>query len=269
MSDLNPVYTPKHKNWNYSKPDKEGYTEILIGTVVAIQQIQATEYGSGRPKFWPEGNPMFNIRLAVVTPDGELVTFTFQPASKAAKEGKKRSVHIDLWHLTGDTDLINLVGKTVMIQTEPGNYGANNPRLFDVSLVTDAGPYQLPDGELPEEFKLDKILIDRPQYQQPQYQQQPQMMNNGYYTPPTVQPQYPQQQMQPMQPMQQMQQMQPQYQQPMQQQPVPQMGQSINPIQPPMPQGMDPNVAAAMQQMGATNVQPVANGSVYDEGIPF
>lgn len=263
MSNLNPVYTPNHVNWNYSNQNKEGYTEILVGTVVAIQRIQATEYQTGRPRFWPEGNPVFNIRIAVITPEDQLVTFTFQPASKAAREGKKKSVHIDLWHLTGDTDLINLIGKTIMITTKPGNYGANNPRPFEVALVTDAGPYEL-STPLPEEFKLDEILIERPQQQQYQPQQQPQYappMQGQYYQAPQAQPMQPMQQQYIPQPQMQ------QYQQPMQQQPQQQQG--LNPMQPQMPQGMDPNVAAAMQQMNATNVQPVVGGSVYDEGIPF
>lgn len=255
MSDFNPTFTPKHKSWNYSNQSKEGYTEILVGTVVAIQKIQSTSFQTRQPEFWPDGNPKFNIRLALADPEGDLITFTFQPAGKAAREGKKRSVHIDLWHLTGDTDLINLIGKTIMITTQPGSYGANNPRPFEVSLVTDAGPYQYKEGELPEEFKTPEILIERPAiqqpqpqyqqpYQQPQYQQPP-MQPNGFYAPPVAQ-----------QPM--AQSMQQQYQQP-----------QMNPMNPPMPQGMDPNVAAAMQQMGATNVQPMQAGTVYDEGIPF
>lgn len=39
----------------------------------------------------------------------------------------------------------------------------------------------------------------------------------------------------------------------------------------PMPQGMDPAVAAAMQAVNAVNVQPVVDttGGIYDDDIPF
>lgn len=256
MSDFNPVFTPTSHSWNYSKSDKPNYSEILVGTVKAIQKIQAKNYTTGQPEFWPEGNPKFNIRLTLADPEGNLVTFTFQPAGKAAREGKKRSVHVDLWNLLGGADFINLIGKTIMISTKPGTYGPNNPRPFDVALVTDAGPYEYSGGELPEEYKVAEIVFERPTMTQPQ---QPPMQGQ-YYAPPVAAQPMPQQQPQQYgyamqaQPMQQQQPMA----QPMMQQPM----------QPQMPQGMDPNVAAAMQAMNPTNVQPVAQ-SVYDEGIPF
>ena len=68
--------------WNYSKPDKPGYSTQLVGTVLAIQEVQKMGYTTtgqpGAPQFWPDGNPMMNIRLALATETGELKTFTFQ-----------------------------------------------------------------------------------------------------------------------------------------------------------------------------------------------
>ena len=205
--------------WNYSKPDKPGYSTTLVGTVVAIQEVQKMGYTMngqpGAPEFWPDGNPKMNIRLALATPDGSIKTFTFQPAGKAARAGQKPSVHMDLWHLTGDTDMMNLIGKTIGISTQEGHYGQGNPRPWSVGLV-DGGPYGL-TSELPSEFKAPQMLANNA-VSGGQYQQIPQ---------------------------------QPAYQQPVQQaQPAYQQ-----PVQQGYPQGMDPSVAAAMQQM---NVAPSA-----------
>lgn len=266
--------------WNYSKPDKEGYSTQLVGTVVAIQEVQKMGYTTtgqpGAPQFWPDGNPMMNIRLAVATEQGELKTFTFQPAGKAARQGQKKSVHMDLFHLTGDTDMMNLIGKTICIQTQEGYYGQGHPRPWFVSLV-EAGPFQL-SMPLPPEFKLPQVLANsavsggqvnaprqqprqQPQYQpapQPQYQPAPQYQPQPAYQPaPQYQPQ-PQYQPAP----------QPQYQQP---------------VQPQYPQGMDPQIAQAMASQafgGPVAVEtvpaeqpadPVGSGYVYDtdEDMPF
>ena len=168
-------------SWNYSKPDKPGYSTQLVGTVLAIQEVQKMKFSidgnPGGPDFWPDGNPKMNIRLALVTQEGEIKTFTFQPAGKAARAGQKKSVHMDLFHLTNDTDMMNLIGKTLCIQTQEGRYGQGNPRPWFVSLV-DTEPFKL-NGPLPPEFKAPRVLangaasggrMNAPQQQQPMYQ---------------------------------------------------------------------------------------------------
>lgn len=267
-------------SWNYSKPDKPGYSTQLVGTVLAIQEVQKMAYTTsgqpGAPEFWPDGNPKMNIRLALVTQEGEIKTFTFQPASKAARMGQKKSVHMDLFHLTNDTDMMNLVGKTLCIQTQEGRYGQGNPRPWFVSLV-DTEPFKL-NGPLPPEFKAPQVLannaasggrMNAPQQQQPMYQMpQPvpfQPRQQQGFAPAYQQPQPVYQQPQP----------QPVYQQPMQQQPMQQPQQ--------YPQGMDPQIAQAMasQAFGGPvtveqvppqqSVDPVGSGLVYDDDpdMPF
>lgn len=273
---LNPTGAANY-NWNYSNNQKEGYSETLVGTVLAIQEVQAREYTRngqpGRPKFWPEGNPVMNIRIALATPEGQLKTFTFQPAGKKQRESGT-GVHMQLFALTGSTDMMNLIGKTIQIQTQPGQYGAGNPRPFTVTEVQ-GGPYQL-STPLPAEFTVPQVLCNDAAsggQMMPQQTQQaaPPMMSNGMYAAPgmTAQqvvaqnttPYVPQ--AQPMQPVQVQPQPMPQAQPAMQQQPA-------GTIQPMMPAGMDPQVAAAMQAIGATNVQPVNDGgAVYDSEIPF
>lgn len=252
--------------WNYSKPNKPGYSTTLVGTVLAIQEVQKMTWtpngNSSAPEFWPDGNPKLNIRMALATEAGELKTFTFQPAGKEARMGRKPSIHMDLFHLTGDTDMANLIGKTISISTQEGMYGQGNPRPWHVQLV-EAGPFSLP-GQLPAEFKVERLLANTAvsggqvqQQPQPQQAYQPQPS----YQPQAYQPQQPA--YQPQQPVYyqqqaayQQQQVQPAYQQPV------------------VPQGMDPSVAAAMQQMGASNVQEVpqqapVSGMVYDDDLPF
>lgn len=268
---LNPGGT--NYGWNYSKPDKPGYSTQLVGTVLAIQEVQkmgfTTSGQPGAPQFWPDGNPMMNIRLALATEQGEIKTFVFQPAGKQARMGQKKSVHMDLFHLTGDTDMMNLIGKTICITTQDGRYGQGNPRPWYVQLV-DAGPFK-PATPLPPEFKLPQVLansaVSGGQVQAPQPQQQP-----AYYQ---QQPaQYQPQQYQPM-PQQPMQYQPPQViQQPQQYQPMPQPA-------PQYPQGMDPQIAQAMASQafgGPVTIEtvppekpadPVGSGYVYDEEMPF
>ena len=276
--------------WNYSKPDKPGYSTQLIGTVLAIQEVQKMGFTMngqpGMPEFWPDGHPKMNIRLALATPEGELKTFTFQPAGKQARMGQKKSVHMDLFALTGNTDMLNLIGKTICIQTQEGHYGQGNPRPWYVSLV-EGGPYKL-NNELPSEFKAPQVLANNAvsggQMMPPQQQgygmpMQQQPMQQGYGMPMQQQPM-----MQQRPPMQQMPMQAPVQQQPMQQMPV------QAPVQQqPTTEGMDPQVANAMiqqaKQVFGDGVQvtmespqkqgdPVGTGQaytadVYDEDMPF
>lgn len=263
---LDPMGMTQGNYWNYSNPNKEGYSTQLVGTVLAIQEVQAMSYNPGgprQPQFWPDGNPKMNIRLALADDKGELKLFTFQPAGKAARQGLKPSIHMSLFALTNNTGMKKLIGQTIMIATREGSYGANNPRPWEVAIV-DAGPFSLSIGELPEEYKVPRVLANEGAHggqtmgmpQQPMMQQPmpayPQQMQQPAYQP--QQPMYPQQpQAMPRN------QYQPQMQQPA--------------MQPQASQGMDPAVMAAMQQMGATNVQQVqqaapVQGIAYDD-IPF
>lgn len=267
-------------NWNYSNPNKDGYSETLIGTVLAIQEVQGRKWtpnGPSIPETWDDGKPKFKLRMSLATPDRQLKTITFSPAGKAQQQGHKKSLHMDLFALTGNTDMSHLIGKTIQLSTHPfapeflniknQGWGQGNPREFDVQIV-DGGPYEL-DYPLPERYTTQRQLQDdfvsggqiQQSYQQ-QYQQ-PQPMNPAYIQNPQPmqyqQPQYPI--AQPTMPVQSVPQ---QYQQHvMQQQPV----QQVQAMQPAMPVGMDPQIAAQMQAMGVTNVQQVE--PYDDENVPF
>lgn len=245
------------KYWNYTNPNKDYYTPMVEGVVVAIQEVQKHVYGQpGVGEFWPDGNPKMNIRITLGCEDGIFRMFEFQPANKAARMGQRRSIHMDLFNLSGG-NMLNLIGKTISIWTQEGNYGVGNPRPFDCQL----SEVQLPMPEnVPEDLKAEKVLCNNAAsggqmiQPQPMSQQYAQPMQQGYqqmpqqYQQQPMQQGYQQYQQQPMQP-------QPQpYQQPMQQAPMGAQWQSMPTQQQPMQQG------GFAQPMG---------GMVYDQDIPF
>lgn len=229
--------TPKLINWwNYSNPNKAGFSTELVGTVVAIQEYQQTEYDPNpnaprRYSFWKDGNPKMGIRMLFAVESGAFMAWAFSPASRAAKEGKRKSVHLDLFALTGNTDMKNLIGQTLRIQTQQPpqgfGYGAGNPRPWTVEIAEGVGPF-VAVNVLPDDWKVDRLLPDvsasggqvvQPQQQAQQVYQQPQVQQpvQQYQQP---MPQQPQQVYQ-YQPQPQVQQPMPQYQQqPVQQVPT-------------------------------------------------
>lgn len=274
IMSLNPTGLGVNHNWNYSKQDRDGFSLELYGTIVSLQEVQARVYTMngqpGRPDFWPDGNPKWNIRVGFATPDGSLKSLTFQKAGKKQISGEKPSVHMQLFNLTNG-NMMDLIGKTVHMWTWPANpntgqaWGQGNPRLFGVEEVPDV-KYELAQP-LPEEFTVPELLANdgasggQPTPPQPQQVVVPQQVQ--YQQPAnTYQPQYQQAYMTAPQPVQQPQVM---MQQPViQQQPVPQ--QQATTAQ--MPQGMDPVVAQAMQAVGAQNVQPI-DPYANDADVPF
>lgn len=283
---LNPV--SNNYGWNYSKPDKEGYSTSITGTVVSIQEVQKRKYTRdgrpGVPEFWDDsGKPVMNIRLGLAMPDGSLKAFVFQPAGKEAKAGLKKSIHMDLFALTGNTNMSNLIGKTITIWTTDGNYGAGNPRPWYCKLEENVGPFML-TSSLPHEFTVPELLCDDAvsggQYQQqstgvaPQNIQQPVIQQPIYQQPVYQQPvvQQPVVQQQTFLPSQQFEQ-QAYATQVQQQVPVEAPTSAVSnvplPTQLTLVDGMDPAVMAAMSTLDATNIQPVNPMSEYDANIPF
>ncbi len=259
------------RSWNYTRPNDPGYSLSITGTVVSLQEVQRTKYRDdgqpGEPMFFKNGDPKYRIRMGLALPDGSLgLVYVSEAWGKQVKR-EIPSLHMDLIDLGGG-DIRNIIGKTITVWTkEPPvvdgkviGYGVSNPRPYHVKEEPELPRYVLSEP-LDPIYLVDKLLANG-------------AAAGGQMTAP-VQPQ-PQQPVQ--QPMTQQAQPQPQpMQQPVQQaphQPVQQQAQT----QPTMPQGMDPAVAAAMQQLGATNVQPMQQqpqyqgsiqGSVYDEDIPF
>lgn len=261
--------------WNYSNPDKANYTTTIIGTIIRCQEIQAREWsptGHGRPKFFENGGPKMNLRILLAQADGNIIAWTFPEYSqKKIREGKG-GIHGQLINALTAAGCTTSLGTTIQISTQEGNWGLNNPRPFTIEVCNDRGPWEA-TVPIPKEFDIPKILCDETAHGGQVVQQQPPMYGQ-YYAPPQApaQPQYqaPAYQAQPT--------YQPQPQMPPQQAYAPQVPQMPQMQQSaPMPQGMDPMLAQAVQSMGATNVQPVqapqmpvqAYTPVNDPSMPF
>lgn len=277
-------------SWNFSRPNDPGYSLELWGTVVSLQEVQARMYNPnsnqpGAPRTWPDGNPVMNIRMGLAMPDGSLRSFTFGKAGKKQQSGEKPSVHMDLFKLTNG-NMMDLIGKTLHFVTWPAHpktgekWGQGNPRLFEIEEVI--GTTYTLNGTLPYEYTIPELLCDdgahagQPVPQAPSQIQAPPMQGQYYQAPqaaPASQSQYETVRPGGMAPQQVIPQQQAPAPQPAQQAPAPVPQQQVpqQVAQAPMPQGMDPAVAAAMQAVGAVNVQPVIDTqpSVYDDSIPF
>ena len=250
---LNPMGSVSY-NWNCTKPDKDDYSLEITGTVIFYQEVQARHYnpggGIGQPKFWPNGDPQFNLRVGLATQTGELKTITMAEAGKGWVEKKKPSLHIQLWELAG-RNMEALIGKTVHIWTWPTHpktgqvWGQGNPRLFGVEEIAGV-KYELAQP-LPDEFKVPQVLCNdaasggQPVPPAPQQMQQPQV------------PQY-------QQPI-------PQYQQPVYQQPVYQT--PIQPVQQYAPMPTQAQITMSQPQYGPAGMDPaVAQAMSVAEQVP-
>lgn len=258
---LNP--TPQFKSFNFSNPQRDEYIapdengeQVMIGTCVSIQEVQAREFSRngqpGRPRFWPDGNPVLNIRMGFACADGRIRTLTFSEAGKEQKAGNKPSLHMTMFGLTNG-NMLDLIGKTLRIVTWPVNpqtgqaWQMGNPRLFNVTELAVTQPYT---ADVPDDLKVDVVLCnDGASGGQPVQNMSAQQYQ---FNPTYQQPQQPVYQQQP----------QPAYQQPQMQQP-----QMQQPVQPQMPTGMDQQAQAVVNEMGAVNVQPV--DPYEDQNIPF
>lgn len=128
----------KSHAWNYSNPEKPNFCTSLTGVVVGIDNPQAYDFQSGKPRVWDDGSPVRNIRIFVkpVGTDDE-VSITFKPKSA-------------LFNAIGDKvdSVADLVGHTVVLSTEEGTYGFGNPR-----------PWRVDVGATDSSVKLHKVPV--------------------------------------------------------------------------------------------------------------
>lgn len=120
-------------SWNYSDPERPGFSVTLEGTVVEISNPQALDFNTKEPRFWPDGNPVRNLRLTLLTRDGEEKNWVFAPKSK--------SWEACLCALDPDGDRVDrisldeLLGKNIQIATKDGAYNAKRPRPWMVTVL--------------------------------------------------------------------------------------------------------------------------------------
>ena len=121
--------------WNYSDPDRPGFSTTLEGTVVEISNPQALDYNTKEPRFWPDGNPVRNLRITVLTKADEEKNWVFAPKSASWK------ACLDALDPKGNRmdriSLDELLGKEIQIATKDGAYNAKRPRPW---MVTVLGP---------------------------------------------------------------------------------------------------------------------------------
>lgn len=259
-------------NWNYSNPQKENYNLAIMGTIIRIQEVQShkwTPNGPGAPEFWDDGKPKMNIRVLFAQCDGSLVSWTFQKMTQKSINGGKQGAHASLQALARQHNLPTLMGHTITVSTQEGNWGQGNPRPFMVALSDDQGIFEATQ-EIPSEYDVPRLIDDTAAHGG--QMQTPPPMQGGYYAPPApmvtynnqVPPVLPQQQQVPNQAYQ----AQPMQYQQAYQQPVQPVMQQVPQGQ--VPQGMDPQLATAVQSMGTTNIQQVQQvPQYYDPSIPF
>lgn len=161
------------KFWNFSRPDNEGFTPVLEGTLVKVSFSQARNYDANQGKFttlafWPDGNPKLMIRLHVADASGEIWLHEVQPKSHCLNED---------WLPKSPTGSIEgFLGQMIRIEaeqevrTQDGRvipFGSGNRRHFNVAIL---GP-----GAVPSEG-VDCQSLERlsSRVQQPQPQRVPQ-----------------------------------------------------------------------------------------------
>lgn len=178
-------------NWNYSKPQEEGYMEMIEGTVVEISNPQSINFNTKQPEVWPDGNPKLNLRLTIKGKSGRELNWTFAPRSMSAEaclaaldpQGTRPQVNIE-----------ELLGKFIRVQTQAGVYNSQNPRPWYVTLLGEGDA-----GSVRGMVDLTAKQPQQPMQQQPtpqqqlapqiQYAQQQAAQALGYQQAPVPQPQ--------------------------------------------------------------------------------
>lgn len=139
--------------WNYSKKtDDDGnpradYTPTITGDIVEMEQVQQTDFETGKPLFWKDrqksfeetDSPCLDFQIVVATPMGELA-WTFNPKAKKTQQNPKglsqasQAIFEGMSSAGLGNSLNILLGKNVTISTpEPPagfSYSASNPRRW-------------------------------------------------------------------------------------------------------------------------------------------
>lgn len=150
-------------NWNYSDPNKQGFMEMIEGTIVEISNPQSINFGTKKPEFWDDGNPKRNLCVIVKGRSGQELNWIFAPKSNAANaclaaldpQGDRPQVSIE-----------ELLGKMVRIQTQTGVYNSQNPRPWWVTILGD-GDIQSVRGikDLSQGQPMQQLLVPQQQRQ--------------------------------------------------------------------------------------------------------
>ena len=242
-------------SWNYHSPEKDGYSLVLDGQVVAIDTPIAHSFSQdgkqGAPKFWNDGNPVRNIKLTVADVNGNSFDWTFSISKKRSTSAFNQVMQAILAVNPNATSIADCMGYHITVSTQQPpqgfGYSAANPRPWSVRI----------GEEMPRvegfSYEVTDSAASAQRNQQQQVQQEYQQQQQAARPAPAMQAPVQQQAMpQPMTP---------------QQQAVITAQQQAAMVQQQFPQATVQYPAPAQNVQAAQGAQvPV---EVYDEDIPF
>ncbi len=121
--------------WNYSDDTKENYSEQLSGTVVEIAYVQARNFQTKEPEFWPDGNPKCNFRFTIADLAGNEFAWFVSSNKKSAGLMAVMDALDPARSGNSPVDISKALGKLVTISTKPGSYNAKRPRPWWFQVV--------------------------------------------------------------------------------------------------------------------------------------
>lgn len=121
-------------SWNYHDKNKQGYMEMLEGTVVEISNPQSINFATKQPETWPDGNPKRNLRMTLRGRSGQELSWTFGPKSAAANACLAA---LDPDDSRSQVSIEEMLGKFIRVQTQEGVYNQAHPRPWWVTILGD------------------------------------------------------------------------------------------------------------------------------------
>ena len=149
------------RSWNATKPGEPGYTPQITGDVVELAEVQALDYNTKKPVFWPEGNPKLNVRMTLMQADGTEIDWTFSPGGRGDRASAAMKAVRTALQNAGfpGVSLTEIAGCNITVVTQDGVYNNSHPRPWGVQI----------NGKGNSAYRGVKKF--QPQAQQPQPQQ--------------------------------------------------------------------------------------------------
>lgn len=160
--------------WNYSDPQKDGFSLVLQGVVVELSDPLKTKFKSQEVDRWQDGNPMRNICLTILTQGGEEKNWIFGPGSSKNPSRALEACRAALVQAgVQGQGLEDMGGMSITVQTaqppEGFSYGQGSPRPWQVRIDNP----QKSDAYRGVRHVVDPVT-EGGQQPQPQQQTQPQ-----------------------------------------------------------------------------------------------
>lgn len=140
MADVFEVGGPTARYWNFTKPEKEGYTLTIEGTVVEIIREIKRDFMTKELLYWKDsGRPQLQWKFLLLQPDGEEVIWKFD--DKLSGTGVKACINALSNGQGGKVVFDRFLGKYIRVSTGSGQYGLGNARPYGVEILRegDAG----------------------------------------------------------------------------------------------------------------------------------